>query len=310
MNLSVIICTWNNSKRLLITLDSLSKCIVPDGTTWELVIVNNNCTDNTDNIVNKYKVELPIIYVKEPIQGLSRAKNAGLRVARGQLIIFTDDDVTPCPEWITTYWAAYQKNPTGYFWGGPVTSKFENPNVDKDLIDAVGDYAIKGFDSGEGAGEPADPKIRFISANWACPTEILRQLGGFDTDLGLNPASNRVRLGEETDLMNKLMENGWKRWYLPGARVLHFVPAHKCDLKYITARAKAYGRGNIRDFSFKKDRPRILGAPPLIYKILLMKGLSLVTSRLQGKKAYKKYLAWFYYLGIWEGFFLKYKQQK
>jgi GT2 family glycosyltransferase len=115
MDVSVIICTWNNCERLAITLDVISHCIVPSDPTWELVFVNNNSVDETKNITTDYSSKLPLVYTEEPQQGLSRARNRGIKVATGNLIVFTDDDTKPCPEWIEVYWNAYMDKPSGFF---------------------------------------------------------------------------------------------------------------------------------------------------------------------------------------------------
>ena len=83
---SVVLCTWNNAKRLAITLDAISKCAFD--MKWELVVVNNNCSDETDQVVEACREKLPIVYVHETRQGLSRARNAGLSAASGELVVF------------------------------------------------------------------------------------------------------------------------------------------------------------------------------------------------------------------------------
>jgi glucosyl-dolichyl phosphate glucuronosyltransferase len=116
MDLTVLISTWNSCDRLSITLDTFALCSIPEGLQWQLVIVNNNCTDNTDAVVARYAKKLPITYVKEPRPGLSIARNTGLQAATGKLIIFTDDDVKPSRDWIKLYWDAYRECPQGCFW--------------------------------------------------------------------------------------------------------------------------------------------------------------------------------------------------
>ncbi len=68
MDISILICTWNNSKRLRIALDFISHCTIPKGLDWEVVLVNNNCTDDTDKVVEDFSSKLPLKYVNEPIQ--------------------------------------------------------------------------------------------------------------------------------------------------------------------------------------------------------------------------------------------------
>ncbi|MGH9460276.1 MAG: glycosyltransferase family A protein, partial [Vicinamibacteria bacterium] len=146
-NLSVLISTWNRSQSLSQTLQSISRCTIPAGLRWELVLVNNNCTDDTDKVAKAFSEFLPIVYVKEPIQGLSRAKNTGLAAASGELILFTDDDVEPCEDWIALYWTSYRATPSGYYFGGPVVSRFELRPPDPELLE-VAPPEVRGFEWG------------------------------------------------------------------------------------------------------------------------------------------------------------------
>lgn len=147
MDVSVIIFTWNNYGRLAITLDVVSHCIVPSDLTWELSLVNNNSEDETKNITTDYSSKLPLVYPEEPQQGLSRARNKGIKVATGNLIVFTDDDTKPCPEWIEIYWNAYRDKPSGFFFGGPIRSEFEVENPNSEFLRSA-PQSITGIDWG------------------------------------------------------------------------------------------------------------------------------------------------------------------
>ena len=69
----------------------------------------------------------------------------------------------------------------------------------------LGPASVKGLNWGETRKELAREEF-FIGANWAAPSEILKQTGGFNTDIGLNPSLGIVLVGEETDLMKRLQE--------------------------------------------------------------------------------------------------------
>ena len=239
MDLSLIICTWNNSERLRITLDAISSCRIPEKLTWELVVVNNNCTDNTDEIITEFRHQLPIYYVRETIQGLSQARNTGLKTAAGKLIIFTDDDVKPGVGWISTYWHAYLKKPAGFFFGGPVQSEFEGNKPDNELL-AYAPPSVKGLDFGAKERKLKTGE-KFVSANWACPVDGLITVGGFDTRFGLDPTFGQARIGEETDLMKRLQKAGLSPWYLPDALIVHFVGWQKSTFAHIAGRNQALG---------------------------------------------------------------------
>lgn len=91
---SVIICCYNSATRLPKTLENLAKQDFKDF--WELIIVDNNCNDNTIEIANRewssYQINIPLIIVKEPTSGLSYARKKGIETAKGKYFVFCDDD--------------------------------------------------------------------------------------------------------------------------------------------------------------------------------------------------------------------------
>ena len=64
--ISVIMATWNNARRLRITLEALNRCAAPEGLRWELVLVANNCTDDTAPVAHSFHDRLPFVYLEEP----------------------------------------------------------------------------------------------------------------------------------------------------------------------------------------------------------------------------------------------------
>lgn len=291
-----MICTWNNSRRLAGALAALSRCVIPDQLGWELIVVDNNCTDDTERVVHGFTHAVPIVYVREPRQGLSHARNAGLRIARGRLIIFTDDDVRPDPGWIAAYWAAYRATPQGYYFGGPVDSEFEDGKPDDDLL-RIAFPSIKGLDWGPEPRRLIDTE-GFAGANWACPAQALAGGPGFDPSLGLISSSPRMRAGEETDLMMRLRRDGLLPWYLPAARLSHFVPAGKCTLEHVAARYEAFGRYSARAALARPPRPRaVWGWPPWLSRQTAKLWLKWLWARARGRKAYVEYVRWRQMLG-------------
>ncbi len=288
VDVSVILCTWNNCQRLAITLESFCRCRIPKRITWELIIVANNCTDRTRAVVEGMMNRLPLVYLEEPIQGLSRAKNTGLCKASGALVIFTDDDVYPEAGWIETYWNAFTLQPRGFFWGGPVESEFEGAKPDPDLL-SVAPNSVKGLDCGPFQRELKKGEF-FISANWACPRDSFVQVGRFDVNLGLNSKKGEVSTGEETDIMSRLFQAGNRALYLPEARLRHFVPRSKCTYGHILTRCLAGARPSAKAFQYRLkwlDRgPWKLGLALHIFK----KWLGLWGAKIRGRSGVKEYV--------------------
>lgn len=290
-NLSVLLCTWNNSQRLAVTLDAIAQCDIPEGVRWELVVVNNNSTDSTEVVIKQFKGRLPIRYVHESKQGLSNARNAGLAVASGEWVLFTDDDVRPYPGWIAAYVQAIERHPVGYYFGGPLESEFEAHPPAAELLRHA-PWSVKGLSWGDESRE-VTPREKFVSANWACRRDILLQVGGFNPHLGLNPDAGVIRVGEESDLMERLQESGVRPWYLPAAKLRHFVPQDKCDIKHLGDRQQAhvYFR-TFRRSDFATSRFRVAGYPIRLIRKAVHLWLTWQMQKLRGVDFQETYIQW------------------
>ena len=92
--ITLIICTYNREKYIGPLLDSVAKNDYPT-TDYEIVLVDNNCTDNTRGVCEQFATahpEITLRYVVETEQGLSAARNKGIKEAKGDIIIYVDDD--------------------------------------------------------------------------------------------------------------------------------------------------------------------------------------------------------------------------
>src|SRR6266540_2548384 len=100
--ISAIICTYNRANSLQKTLKSLEDLVVPANLSWELIVVDNNSRDDTRAVVEGFArtARFPVRYVFAGRQGLCHARNTGITVARGEVMAFTDDDVTVDPCWL------------------------------------------------------------------------------------------------------------------------------------------------------------------------------------------------------------------
>jgi glycosyltransferase involved in cell wall biosynthesis len=315
VDVSVILCTWNNSRRLGLTLEAIARCVIPAAVTWEVVLVNNNCTDDTPAVARAFGERLPLTYVEEPRQGLSRARNAGRRAARGQLVVFTDDDVTPPVDWITLYWAAYRERPCGFCFGGGLVPEYETAAPEPELL-RLAAFPISGLDFGP-TPRVLDANERLLGANWACPADVLRRVGDFDPRLGLDASLGRRRVGEEWDLMERLWRLGVVAWYLPNATIRHFVPDHKCRLPYLAGNWQAHGEAtvlrSIADSSpfiqrwphlvpaCRETGPRVAGVPMRVWAEAGRHAMRWLRARARRQRGYVDYASWRFCLGAITG---------
>src|SRR6185312_15143490 len=120
VDVSVIVCTRNRSDALARLLERLEQLVVPAGVRWELIVVDNGSTDGTAALLASPPRTLPMRVVNELTCGLSRARNAGLAAATGDLLLMTDDDCLPDPQWLAVMRDEFARAPSLGVLGGRV----------------------------------------------------------------------------------------------------------------------------------------------------------------------------------------------
>lgn len=235
--LTVAICTWNRAALLRQTLERMTALVVPAGG-WELVVVNNNCTDDTDAVLADYAARLPIVRVAEPVPGLSNARNAAVRTARGRHLVWTDDDVLVSAGWLAAYAEAFAGWPDAVVFGGPVAPWFPGPPpawLTAEWRRLAPAYAC--IDHGPEPFALDDRRVPF-GANMAFRLDALRA-HPFDPALGVRP--DRRMGGEETAVVRALLAAGEAGRWVPAARVEHWIPPERQTLAWLRRWYEAYG---------------------------------------------------------------------
>jgi len=229
MLITVAICTLNRAESLRRTLKSLAAMQVPDDLDWEVVVVNNGCTDHTDDVIEAFADRLPIRRESVPVRGKSRACNRAVEVARGDYIIWTDDDVAVDPGWLAAYAEAFRRWPEAAVFGGKVVERFAEP-LPKWL---AGNDTFPGFAARDFGNEPlplsiVDGRLPF-GPNFAVHTADQR---AFPYDLKLGHAPGQRRRGEELDVIERVLRSGAPGYWVPQARVEHCATPEQQTIQY------------------------------------------------------------------------------
>jgi glycosyltransferase involved in cell wall biosynthesis len=240
MFITVAICTRNRAESLRRTLDSLVATQVPGDLAWELVVVNNNSTDHTEQVAHKYGSRLPVRRQVEAQPGHSNARNRAIDTARGEYIVWTDDDVLVDPGWLKAYAAAFCRWPDAAVFGGRIVPRYESP-VAKWVVEneAIlgGAYALR--DLGKDALPLSITEKRLpYGANFAIRAKEQRAFR-YDPNLGLAP--NRRRYYDEIDVIVRLLESGATGYWVPEAVVEHCIGREKQSVRYLTQYFVALG---------------------------------------------------------------------
>ena len=250
---SVVVCTRNRGAMLSDLLDSMLHLLIPPHLRWELVIVDNGSTDEAARVLSRYKGLLPVRRVEESLPGLSHARNRGVREARGRYICWTDDDVLVDRGWLAAYAEAFARHPEAAIFGGrilpqidpptprwfsrcshcwPITSILAHRDMGEDVVPI------------RGKGEPIP-----WGANFAVRTAEQRRFG-YDPALGVSPLHRRV--GEERDVLSRIMAAGGTGWWVPDCKVRHRIPHARQSLGYILG----YFRGVGETAAYQHDAAR------------------------------------------------------
>lgn len=245
MHVTVILCTYNRDQTLGKALSSVAASIMPESVAWEVLIVDNNSTDNTRAVVLAFCREYPnrFRYVFEAQQGKSFALNTGVRQAQGDILAFTDDDVTVDPMWLQNLTHALE---TGQWSGAAGRILLEWPKSLPNWLTTDGPYArhgFPGFDQGLQCKGLSGPPF---GANMAFRREMFAKHGGFRSDLGPNP-QNQLH-NEDTEFGRRLIAAGEPLRYEPDAVVHHPVPEDKLKRSDILKWWYNNGRGFTREF--------------------------------------------------------------
>jgi glycosyltransferase involved in cell wall biosynthesis len=269
MNITVIVCTSNRSWSLRNTLASLTASSLPAGVEWEVLVVDNNSTDETRTVVETFFPRFPdhFRYLFEGQPGKSYALNTGIRNARGQVLAFLDDDVLVEPSWLWNLTNALQQHD----WSGVsgrtlLADRFFPPS----WMATEGPYSMAGilaakFDLGTQPCELRHLHQPPYGANMAFRKEMFDKYGLFRTDLGPSPDPAIPRPNEDTEFGRRLMLAKEKLGYEPSAVAYHPVPRQRVKKEYFLAWWFDGGRAAIRELG---RRPNIFGIPRRYLTIL------------------------------------------
>lgn len=239
IEVSVIIATYNRAACLLRTLESLKRQTC-DPAVFEIVAVNNNSTDDTDDVCARFAAEHPALnfrMVHEPKQGLSHARNCGIAASRGAYIVIIDDDEEVNPDFVKEYHAFFSLCPDVAACGGRIVPLYEFP-VPK-WLSPYAERPIAGqLDLGEDIRE--FPRKSYPGGgNMGIRRSAVERYGAFNPALGrtgTNPMG-----GEEKDLFSRLRAGGEKIYYLPDAIIYHIIPESKLTTEYFLRLSRMTG---------------------------------------------------------------------
>jgi glucosyl-dolichyl phosphate glucuronosyltransferase len=231
MTFSVVIPTFNRADDLRDTLASLAG----QATTapWEVIVVDNNSTDDTRGVVETAAVTFPVPlrYLFEKEQGRSAAMNTGIRAARGAIIVTTDDDVRIAPDWLDRAAEALETLQCDYvggkvlpLWGSPRPDWIPDHGGRQWAVIALLDY-----------GDAAIPFFKYahrvpLGVNMAFRRDAFDRAGLWNTSVGRKKGT---LLGQEVrEWMMRAQAAGLRGFYTPAMVVRHVIQRDRLNKRY------------------------------------------------------------------------------
>ncbi len=267
MKVSVIIPTNNRARRLPDLFDDFAKLEMPKGLTWEFLIIDNASKDETPEIIRHEiaRGRLPLVHLHEPLTGKSRALNSAMAKSTGDLIVFTDDDVSPTTGWLTAYYEASQK----YHWiegfGGRVLPLWEEgaaPSwLSDELESSLPDALFCRCDMGETEKLFADQGVPG-GGNAALKRDAIKKMREFREDIG---PGTLFPYAEDTEYFRRLYRGGGHYVYLPSALIYHKNPTYRMTKSHVLRRTYHCARSEVQIHDLTEVK-RFCGVPRYLLK--------------------------------------------
>lgn len=307
MFLSVLIASRNGSATLPDVLDSLARAERPaEG--FELVLVDNGSTDGTADTCRSYADRLPLSVVEEPRRGKNVALNRAIEAARGDLLVFTDDDVVLPPNFLSGYRALAGREGAYAIFGGHIVAQWQSTPDPRILeeVPLVQAYTVTETDRERGPIKAG----RLYGPNMAVRRKVFDSGLRFDARIGPDGRRSYV-MGDETDFLARAEARGFKAFFEPDIVVRHKVSERQLERRWIERRALITGRTQVHSSMRKHGAlPRtatLFGFPRWALRRYLAAELRALPHRLAPSRRGG-------YAAVWEcafmrGYLAEYRQQ-
>lgn len=291
LSATVLICTYNRADRLREMLESLQH--TRTARTWDVVVVDNNSSDHTHEVVETLAAAypVPLFYMFEPRQGKSYALNTGIEQSRGEVLVFTDDDVIVESNWVEASCEPLDQQDDIDYSGGPVRPIWGAPPpawLDQSRGDLWGTLAI--LDYGD-TPFVFETRMRVpLGANMAVRRRLIERIGGFHPELGRRGKS---LLGQEqAEFFARARHGGARGVYSPVMEVRHHVPQGRLTKQYFrrwwywkgVSRARVDAMHQLTELGLDLRKvPYLARAPRFVWGLLVRAVLHWMKAALAGR---------------------------
>ncbi|MGD1701971.1 hormogonium polysaccharide biosynthesis glycosyltransferase HpsE [Dapis sp. BLCC M229] len=269
VDFTVAIPTYNGEDRLPEVLDRLKLQINTENFSWEVIVVDNNSTDTTAQVVAAYQAKwpkfIPLRYAFAPKQGAAFARQRAVEKARGEFIGFLDDDNLPDPEWVAQAYTFGKNNPQVGAFGSQIHGYFFEQNSESELPKRFKEIACF-LAIIERGSKPHlyEPKKKMLPPGAGVVVRKQAWEENVPKTLFLNHTGKKAGLAcEDLEVLIHIQQAGWQIWYNPAMVVYHRIPNSRLKRDYLLSllRCSALSRNHLRMMTLKSwQKPLALPA--------------------------------------------------
>jgi glycosyltransferase involved in cell wall biosynthesis len=235
IDFTIAIRTYNRASNLPVLLDHLQTQMKVEGILWEVLIINNNCTDNTAEILQHYQqhwqCEAPLKCVLELRQGAAIARRRAIEEARGKWVGFVDDDAIPSPTWVQDAVEFAESRPRIAAFSGQIIPEYEGeplPSFDRIAYHmpvmmnpeqfCYQNYPKRGYPEGVGLVIRREAWLQHVP-----PCQMIQ--GPVQSGFALK--------GEQVESLSHLYRTDWEIWYNGKMSIVHRIPTKRLERDYL-----------------------------------------------------------------------------
>jgi glycosyltransferase involved in cell wall biosynthesis len=241
LDISVLICTYNRARLLRRTLEGVASLAIPPGTRWEVVVVDNNCTDDTADVVSAYSSDprIPVVrYLREPRQGIAHARRRAFRESRGELLVCADDDCLLAQDWIEQAARFMREHPSAGYVGGRNVIVWELP---PDFVADLYGESLARQDLGDQTIELPSGRRCLVGAGFAVRRNAIVSSRWLECGVLVGRCGDRLGAGEDAEIFFRIRNAGWQCWYTPSLVLSHLIPQSRTTLPYLQRLHRGFG---------------------------------------------------------------------
>jgi glycosyltransferase involved in cell wall biosynthesis len=235
LSIDLVICTYNNAALLERTLEAISRLRIPADVRCRALVVDNNCTDETPAVVERWAASFPIplAIVREPRQGLTPARLRGVMETEGEWIAFVDDDCLLAEDWMDEAAAFAAEHPECGAFGGRVEPEWEIEPPPYVLAHRYA-YAAKRH------GDAAHRRTWLAGAGMVVRRAALEACGWTERQFLEDRAGTRLVSGGDVEIGMRIAA-GHEVWYVPQCTLAHVIPARRMTRPYLRRITRGLG---------------------------------------------------------------------